>query len=115
MRHSTSVTPADRLNREIYLVLENFRSGAAWRETDETATDFPTLIDYLLSGQYEHPLHVVAFNPAEGWSRDASGDVAEELEQRAAEGRDISEALQEFIESHTGRAIGVQLAPPLRI
>jgi hypothetical protein len=60
MRHSPSIIPADRLGRDIYLVLE-FRSGAAWRETDESGTDFATLIDYLLSGQYEHPLHVVAF------------------------------------------------------
>jgi hypothetical protein len=115
MRQSPSIIPTDRLDRGIYLVLEDFRSGAAWRETDETAADFPTLIDYLLTGQYEHPLRVVAFNPAERWSRDASEEVAEELERRAAlEGQEISERLQEFIESHTGRAIGVQLALPLR-
>ena len=83
MRHSPSIIPADRLDREIYLVLENFRSSAAWRETDEADTDFPTLIEHLLTGQYDHPLRVVAFNPAEAWSRDASGDVAEELERRA--------------------------------
>jgi ATP-dependent DNA ligase len=29
---------------------------------------------------------VVSFNPLEGWSRDASEDVAHELEQRVAEG-----------------------------
>ena len=113
--HSPSIIPSDRLDRNIYLVLENFRQGAAWRETDETDTDFPTLIEYLLTDQYEHPLRVVAFNPAEGWSRDASGEVAEELERRLAEGcREISEPLQEFIESRTGRAVGVQLALPLR-
>jgi hypothetical protein len=27
----------------------------------------------LLSGQYRHPLRVVAFNTADGWVRDASG------------------------------------------
>jgi hypothetical protein len=32
-----------------------------------------------------------------------------------AEGREISEALREFIESHTGRAVAVQLALPLQI
>jgi hypothetical protein len=63
------------IGSDIYLVLENFRSGAAWRETDETDTDFPTLINYLLSDQYEHPLRVVAFNPAEGWWRDAYREV----------------------------------------
>ena len=115
MRHSPSIIPTDRLDRDMYLVLEDFCSGAAWRETDETATDFPTLIDYLLTGQYDQPLRVVAFNPVEGWSRDVSEEVAQELARRAAEeGREISEMLQWFIESHTGRAIGVQLALPLR-
>lgn len=115
MRHSPSIIPTDRLDRDVYLVLEDFRSGAAWRETDEEDSDFPTVVGDLLSGQYEQPLRVVAFNAVEGWSRDASKEVAQELERRAAaEGREISEALQEFIESHIGRAIGVQLALPLR-
>ena len=30
-------------------------------------------------------------------------------------GREVSEALQEFVESNIGRKIGVQLALPLRI
>ena len=40
MRHSPSIRAADRLDREMYLVLENFSSGAAWRETDEDRTDY---------------------------------------------------------------------------
>ncbi len=108
MRQSPSIIPADRLDRDVYLC---FRQGAAWRETDESDTDFPTIIGDLLSGQYEQPLRVVAFNPAEGWSRDASEEVAHELARRAgAEGREISKALEEFSETHLGRSIGVQLA-----
>ena len=56
----------------------------------------------------------MAFNPLEGWSRDASADVAEELEQQVAEGREVTEAVREFIERFTGRPIGVQLLLPLR-
>jgi hypothetical protein len=109
------IIPTDRLDRDIYLVLEDFRNGAAWRETDETSTDFLTLISDLLTGQYDQPLRVVAFNPLEGWSRDASEEVAGELARRLAEGcREISEVLREFIENHTGLAIGVQLALPFR-
>ena len=83
-----SIIPANRLDRDMYLVLEDFSSGAAWRETDEDRTDYRTLISDLLTGQYDHPLRVVAFNPLEGWSRDASEDVAHELEQRVAEGHE---------------------------
>ncbi|GAB9152927.1 hypothetical protein [Bradyrhizobium diazoefficiens] len=112
---SPSIIPNDRLDRDFYLVLEDFQSGAAFREIDE-GVDYSTLINDLLSGQYDQVLRVVAFNPAEGWSRDASEDVARELERRVgAEGREISDALKDFIESHIGRKIGVQLALPLSV
>ena len=111
---SPSITPNDRLDKDFYLVLEDFAAGAAFRETDE-GIDYRTLISDMLDGQYYHVLRVVAFNPAEGWSRDASEDVAHELELRVtAEGREVSEALQDFIEGHLGRAMGVQLALPLQ-
>jgi hypothetical protein len=116
MRTSPSIIPTDRLDRDIYLVLEGFRSGAAWRETDEDRVDFARLIGDMLAGQYGQPLRVVAFNSVEGWSRDATEDVALELARRVdQEGREIPEALREFIETHIGRPIGVQLALPFRI
>jgi hypothetical protein len=68
----------------MYLVLEDFSSGATWRETDDDRTDYRTLISDLLTGQYDHPLRVVAFNPLEGWSRDASEDVAQRKRRREA-------------------------------
>jgi hypothetical protein len=113
---SPSIIPKDRLDRDIYLVLEDFRAGASWRETDEGDTDVLAVVEDLLTGQYEQPLRVIVFNPVERWSRDASEEIAEELDRRiSAEGREVSEALQEFVESHTGRAVGVQLALPLQI
>jgi hypothetical protein len=112
---SPSIIPNDRLDRDFYIVLEGFRDGAAFRETDE-GIDYPTLITDLLSGQYSQVLRVVAFNPSEGWSRDASEDIARELERHAANGGwEISEALQDFIEGQLGRKIGVQLPLPLQI
>jgi hypothetical protein len=107
-----SIVPRnDRLDREIYLVLEDFKDGAAWRETDESDVDHDTLIADLLTGQYVTPLRVLACNPVEGWARDASEDVARELERRLVEhDRDIGEGLQDFIEGQLGRRIGVQLS-----
>ncbi|WP_315729837.1 hypothetical protein [Bradyrhizobium sp. SZCCHNRI2010] len=94
----------------MYLALEDFSSGAAWREADEDRTDFRTLISDFLTGLYDHPLRVVAFNPLDGWSRDASEDVAQELERRIGiEDREIPDALKDFIEAQLGRKIGVQL------
>ena len=38
--------------------------------------DMKTVVADMLSGQYRHPLRVVAFNTAEGWARDVSADIA---------------------------------------
>jgi hypothetical protein len=115
MRQSPSIIPKDRLNRDIYLVLEDFSSGAAWRETDEDRTAYDVVINDLLTGQYDQPLRVVAFNPLRGWSRDASEDVAEELARRVDfQERKVSEPLRELIENFTGRTVGAQLLLPLR-
>lgn len=55
---------------------------------------------------------MVAFNPRGGWSRDATEDVAQELEQMVAEGHEVTESVREFIERFTGRPISVQLLLP---
>ena len=51
------------------------RLGRAYCETGEDEADESTTIENILSGQYSHPLRVVAFNTAEGWSRDVTEDV----------------------------------------
>lgn len=106
---SPSIIPNDRLDKDFYFVLEDFPGGAAFRETDEGIT-YVSLIDDLLTGQYGQVQRIVAFNPVEGWSRDASGDIAEALEAHiAAERREVSEDLRDFIEGQLGRKLGSQL------
>jgi hypothetical protein len=107
---SPSIVPNDRLDRDSYLVLEDFSNGTAFRETDEGVT-YIRLIDDLLTGQYDRPLRIVAFNPAQGWSRDASDAIAGTLEEHIAfEGREVPDGLREFIEDRLGRKIGQQLS-----
>ena len=83
MRQSPSIVP-DSFDRDIYLVLDDFgdRLGWAWPETDVADTDRATVIRHLLEGQYSSPVRIVAFNPAEGRSRDVTDDIAAELAQR---------------------------------
>jgi len=38
-----------------------------------------------MEGQFRDPLRVVCFNTSEGWSHDASAEVAGELRQRCAD------------------------------
>ena len=83
MRTSPSVVPGGE--KDIYLVLDDFgRLGRAWRETDETGTNRATLVRNLLDGQYENPVRIVAFNIAEGWCRDVTVDIADELRRRSS-------------------------------
>jgi hypothetical protein len=84
MRRSPSIASALPDDVDVYLVLDDFggRLGRAWRETDEADTDRATTMEDLIDGQYRAPARVVAFNTAEGWSRDVSEEIAEEILQR---------------------------------
>jgi hypothetical protein len=69
----------------VYLVLEDFgRFGRAYREAPAEASDRETIIQNIVSGEYEHLLRVVAFNTAEGWSRDVTFEIEEEAARRRA-------------------------------
>jgi hypothetical protein len=114
MRSSPSIIP-DAVDRDVYLVLDDFgRLGRSWREMDEEDTDRTTVVRALLDEQYNAPVQVIAFNTAEGWSRDVSEEIAVELmEACAGEGRDIPAPLEEFIDKHR-MPWPEQLALPLR-
>jgi hypothetical protein len=89
--------------RTSYLVLDDFGGwfGQAWPETAVEDTNLETLIEDLLDGQYSNPVRIVAFNTAEGWSRDVSEEVAQMLRQRCAEQRrDLVSSVQEFVDHH---------------
>jgi len=52
----------------------------------------------LLDGQYSNPVRVIAFNTAQGWSRDVSEDIAHELRQRCADQmRELLSSLEDFV------------------
>lgn len=88
-----------------YLVVDDFgRNGRVYRETDVEAADLETVILDLLDGQYQNLIRVVAFNAFEGWSQDASADIAQELRRRCdLQLRDVPSTIQDFVERHEGR------------
>jgi hypothetical protein len=101
----------------VYLVADDFgKIGRAWRETDYETADLETVIQDLLTGQYNNPIRVIAFNIAERSSEDVSEDVAHELRRRCdLQMRDIPLPLQEFIDRYEGRYRDVQLPLPMRL
>jgi hypothetical protein len=97
---SPSIVPREA-NQDTYLVLDDFggRLGRAWRETDEEDTNRETLIRNLMDDQYSQPARIVTFNTAEGWSRDVTTDIANELRRRFAEYDDVPASVREFLET----------------
>lgn len=86
MRTSPSIVP-NGADQDTYLVLDDFggRLGCAWRETDVDSARRDALIRDLLAGEYKNPARIVAFNTAEGWSRDATKEIADELRRCCVE------------------------------
>ena len=112
-----SIVP-NELDQTVYLVADDFgKYGRAWRETDCDTTDFETVIQDLLSGEYNNdPIRVIAFNTAEHWSEDVSEDVAHELRRRCdLQMRVVPFYLQGFIDRYEGRHRDVQLPLPIRL
>ncbi|KRR19800.1 hypothetical protein [Bradyrhizobium retamae] len=86
-------------DRDVYLVLDDLgRIGRAWRETSEESSGRATLIRELLEGQYVNPVRIVAFNVGEGWSRDVTSDIADELRERCIELDEVPVGLEDFLE-----------------
>jgi hypothetical protein len=103
MRAWRSIAP-DGPAQDIYLVLDDFGwIGRAWRETDEAGANRATLVRNLLDGQYENPVRIIAFNTAEGWSRDVTVDIADEVRRRYVEFDDVSGSVLKFLEAITRR------------
>ena len=110
MRRATAPALVPELRAAVYLVLDDLGRdfGMTYRETQLAESDEATVIENLLTGQYDNPLRVVAFDVEEGWSRDTSEDVAREVMARArAEDRDLPRSTRIFIERHVGADLRV--------
>ena len=107
-----SIIP-EGFDSDVYLVLVDFRPiGRAYREADEEASDRETIIRNMMSGQYQNPVRVVAFNTAEGWSRDVITEIAREIYSRAERsGDELSPGLRDFVDDELSRAARLSAQP----
>jgi hypothetical protein len=81
---SQSTAAEPKFDKTVYLVMEDYGSrGCAYREVDVERCDFESLISDLITGQFESPLSVIAFNARQGWSKDVSREVAAEIRNRS--------------------------------
>ena len=101
-------------DQTVYLLVDRFgQLGSVYRETEVERTDLETIITDLMSGQFNDPVRVVAFNTLEHWSEDVSKDIALEIQTRCdIEGVAVPEHIEDFVASHTGstRQLSLRLA-----
>jgi hypothetical protein len=63
----------------------------------------------------DHPVRIIAFNTAQGWSRDVSTEIAREVVQRArAQGGELTGPVRQFVEWELERAERRQRVAHLR-
>jgi hypothetical protein len=88
----------------MYLVTDKLCDrGSAYQETEVERTDLETVIAELMSGQFNDPIRIVAFNTLEHWSKDVSEEIAREIQTCCdIDGADIPEHLQDFVQRYRG-------------
>jgi hypothetical protein len=91
-------------DQTVYLMLDS--SGASRSDCPEKGIerdDLETIISDLLTGQFNAPVRVMAFNTLEHWIEDVSNQVAEEIQTRCdIDGVLVPEHVRDFVASHTG-------------
>jgi hypothetical protein len=89
----------------VYLVVDCYgKGGCVYREAEVGKTDLETTIADLMSGQYNDPDRVIAFNTADNWAQDVSDDIAREIRSRAdLVYEDLSSSIEDFVVRHAGR------------
>ncbi len=101
-------------DQTVYLVVDSVSaSGSVYRETEVERTDFETIIADFLTGQFNDPVRVIAFNTLEHWSDDVSEAIATEIQARCdIEGVSVPEHVSDFVDSHWGpvRQLALKLA-----
>src|SRR5690242_17122745 len=101
MRTSPSIVPHGTDDRDNYVVLDDFGwMGCIWRETEAGSTNRETLIRALLEGEFSKPVRVVAFNTAQGWCRDVTKDISDELRRRFVEFGEVSDSILDFMDAN---------------
>ena len=84
----------------VHIELDDYgKARRVYRKTDEEDATLGSVVDDLLTGQFNNPVRVVAFNTSEGWSRDVSEDIAREVLRRVG-GRSLATRSRTFVQTY---------------
>jgi hypothetical protein len=96
-RQSPSLAPD--FNFDTYLVVDELQTCSVYREADEVEATREDVIRQITEGQFNKAVRVIAFNVAEGWARDVSEDIANDIIDHALrKAEQLSRPAQEFVE-----------------
>ena len=111
MPHRATLVPDQPADVTVYAVLDDLGIfGRVWRETNENHADEATIVGNLLTGQYEAPVRIVAFNAGQAWARDVTADIAcAILETARRERQPLGRAAREFYERATANDVPAEL------
>jgi hypothetical protein len=104
--HGSSWTPSIvpyGADQTAYLIIDRFDGlGSVYRETEVERIDLETVVTDLMSGQFNDPIRVVAFNTLEHWLQNISEEIALEIQTRCdIDGEDVPESIRDFVDSYT--------------
>jgi hypothetical protein len=88
-----------------YLLMDEIGEyGNVWREMSEDEANEATIVQWIIEGQINRVVKIVAFNTDEGWSRDITHDIATKLVDLNQSGVTLGAAAREFVERVTGKS-----------
>jgi hypothetical protein len=91
-------------DQTLFLVVEAFGPEGLGLQTAAERTDLETVITDLMSGRFDNPIGILAFNTLEHWTDDVSQDVAREIQCRCdIEGDRVPDYLADFVGNSIGR------------
>jgi hypothetical protein len=88
-------------DQTVYVVVEGDGRQAITGQDAIERTDVETVVTDLMSGRFNDPIRIVAFNTLEHWSSDISAEIALEIQSRCdSDGLDVPQYLATFMEMH---------------
>jgi hypothetical protein len=94
-------------DQTLYLVVEACGTKGPAYQTVVERTNLEMIITELMSGRFDNPIGILAFNTLEHWTDDMSEEVAREIQCRCdIEGDRVPEYLAEFIGNHLSPCAG---------
>ncbi len=94
-------------DQTIFLVVEARGPEHSARPDATERADLETVIADLMSGRFDNPIGILAFNTLEHWADDLSKDVALEIQCRCdIEGDNIPDCLVDFVGDSISRVGG---------